>query len=134
MGCHSSLQGLFVTQGSNPGLLHCRRTLYWLSHQGRERERLQGGTEEPREGAEIQGKSGGRETQALEVWAKASPASPSSQAPVLRVLRASSLRGFKQMAAGKFRGPGEAGRGDKGGREHSCRGVLIFFFWGKFRR
>lgn len=74
------------------------------------------------------------EAQALEVWAEASPASPSSQAPVLRTLRASRLRGFKQMAAGKFRGPGEAGRAEKGGREHSCQGVLIFFFWGKFRR
>ena len=30
----SSLQGIFLTQGSNPGLLHCRRSLYHLSHQG----------------------------------------------------------------------------------------------------
>ena len=29
VGCHA----LFVTQGSNPGLLHCRQTLYHLSHQ-----------------------------------------------------------------------------------------------------
>ena len=78
------------------------------------------GTEEPRQEAEIQGESGGMEAQA-------SPASPSSQAPVLRTLRASRLRGFKQMAAGKFRGPGEAGQGEKGSREHSCRHVLIFF-------
>ena len=28
-------QGTFPTQGSNPGLLHCRRILYQLSHQGR---------------------------------------------------------------------------------------------------
>ena len=28
------LQGIFLTQGLNPGLLHCRQTLYWLSHQG----------------------------------------------------------------------------------------------------
>ena len=28
------LQGIFLTQGSNSGLLHCRRTLYHLSHQG----------------------------------------------------------------------------------------------------
>ena len=34
MGCHFLLQGIFLTQGSNPGLLHCRRTLYSLSHQG----------------------------------------------------------------------------------------------------
>ena len=34
VGCHSLLQGIFPTQGSNPGLLHCRRMLYHLSHQG----------------------------------------------------------------------------------------------------
>ena len=33
-GC-SLLQGIFPTQGSNPGLRHCRRILYQLSHQGR---------------------------------------------------------------------------------------------------
>ena len=30
----SLLQGIFPNQGSNPGLLHCRRILYQLSHQG----------------------------------------------------------------------------------------------------
>ena len=34
MGSHSLLQGIFLIQGSNPGLLHCRRVLYHLSHQG----------------------------------------------------------------------------------------------------
>ena len=34
VGCHSLLQGIFPTQGSNPGLPHCRQTLYLLSHQG----------------------------------------------------------------------------------------------------
>jgi len=29
---HFLLQGIFPTQGSNPGLLHCRRILYQLSH------------------------------------------------------------------------------------------------------
>ena len=33
--CHFLLQGFFPTQGLNPGLLHCRQTLYRLSHQGR---------------------------------------------------------------------------------------------------
>ena len=32
--CHSLLQGIFLTQGSNPGLLHCRQSLYCLNHQG----------------------------------------------------------------------------------------------------
>ena len=30
----SLLQGIFPTQGSNPGLPHCRRILYQLSHKG----------------------------------------------------------------------------------------------------
>ena len=34
VGCHSLLQGIFLTQGSNLGLLHWRQTLYHLSHQG----------------------------------------------------------------------------------------------------
>ena len=34
VGCHFLLQGIFLTQGSNPGLLHCRQMLYHLSHQG----------------------------------------------------------------------------------------------------
>ena len=34
VSCHFLLQGIFLTQGSNPGLLHCRQTLYPLSHQG----------------------------------------------------------------------------------------------------
>ena len=33
MSCHSLLQGIFLTQGLNPGLLHCRWILYHLSHQ-----------------------------------------------------------------------------------------------------
>ena len=32
--CHVLLQGIFPTQGSNPGLPHCRRILHRLSHQG----------------------------------------------------------------------------------------------------
>ena len=32
--CHILLQGIFPTQGSNPGLPHCRRILYQLSHKG----------------------------------------------------------------------------------------------------
>ena len=34
VGCHALLQGIFPTQGSNPGLTHCRLILYRLSHQG----------------------------------------------------------------------------------------------------
>ena len=30
-GCHFLLQGIFSTQGPNPGLLHCRQILYQLS-------------------------------------------------------------------------------------------------------
>ena len=31
VGSHSLLHGIFLTQGSNPGLPHCRQTLYHLS-------------------------------------------------------------------------------------------------------
>ena len=34
VGCHFLLQGIFLTQGLNPGLLHCRQLLYNLTHQG----------------------------------------------------------------------------------------------------
>ena len=34
MRSHAILQGIFPTQGLNPGLPHCRRILYHLSHQG----------------------------------------------------------------------------------------------------
>ena len=34
VGSLSLLQGIFPTQGSNPGLLHCRQILYQLSHKG----------------------------------------------------------------------------------------------------
>ena len=33
-GSLSLLQGIFPTQGSNPGLPHCRQILYQLSHKG----------------------------------------------------------------------------------------------------
>ena len=34
VGCHFLLQGIFPTQESNLGFLHCRQMLYPLSHQG----------------------------------------------------------------------------------------------------
>ena len=33
VSCHSLLQGVFPTQGSNPSLLHCRQSLFHLSYQ-----------------------------------------------------------------------------------------------------
>ena len=41
VGCHALLQGVFPTQGLNPGLLHCRWILYHLSQPGRVREKGQ---------------------------------------------------------------------------------------------
>ena len=40
VGCHALLQGIFLTQGSNPGLPHCRQILYHLSHQGSPEENI----------------------------------------------------------------------------------------------
>ena len=34
VGSLSLLQGIFPTQGSNPGLSHCRQIFYQLSHKG----------------------------------------------------------------------------------------------------
>ena len=34
VGSLSLLQGIFLTQGSNSGLPHCRQILYQLSHKG----------------------------------------------------------------------------------------------------
>ena len=34
VGCHFLLQGIFLTLGSNSGLLHCRQILHHLNHQG----------------------------------------------------------------------------------------------------
>ena len=34
MVCYSLLQGIFLTQGLNPDLPHCKQILYHLSHQG----------------------------------------------------------------------------------------------------
>ena len=42
-GCHFLLQGIFPTQESNPGLLHCSQILYRLSHQGSPTGKARGG-------------------------------------------------------------------------------------------
>ena len=34
VGCHALLQGIFPTQGLNPGVPHFRQILYQLSHRG----------------------------------------------------------------------------------------------------
>ena len=34
VGCHFLLQMIYLTQGLNPDLPHCRKMLYHLSHQG----------------------------------------------------------------------------------------------------
>ena len=34
VGSFSFLQGIFLTQGSNPGIPHCKRILYQLNHHG----------------------------------------------------------------------------------------------------
>ena len=43
VGCHFLLQGIFLTQGLNLGLPHCRQMLYCLSHQGRSDFKLERG-------------------------------------------------------------------------------------------
>ena len=38
MGCHFLIQGIFLTQELNPGLLHYRQILYQLSYKGNPRD------------------------------------------------------------------------------------------------
>ena len=33
LGCHFLLRGIFLTQGSNPVLLYCKKILYYVKHQ-----------------------------------------------------------------------------------------------------
>ena len=39
VGCHFLLQGIFPTLVLNQGLLHCRQTLYRLSHENRDKRK-----------------------------------------------------------------------------------------------
>ena len=41
VGCHSFLQGIFLTQGLNLALPHCRQILYLVSHRGSPTRRTQ---------------------------------------------------------------------------------------------
>ena len=45
VGCHALFQGISPTQGSKPGLPHCRQFLYHLSHHGHEFEQILGDSE-----------------------------------------------------------------------------------------
>ena len=52
VGCHFLLQGIFLTQGSNPGLLHCRWILYCPVERERELMCFSFGKREIDQGAE----------------------------------------------------------------------------------
>ena len=41
VGCQFLLQGIFPTQESNPGILHCRQILYQLSYEGSRKNYLE---------------------------------------------------------------------------------------------
>ena len=41
VGCHALLQGIFLTQGLNPGLPHCRWIIYHLSYKESARQNLE---------------------------------------------------------------------------------------------
>ena len=49
VGCHALLRAIFPTQELNPGLLHCRRILYLLSHQGSQAISYSRGSSQPRD-------------------------------------------------------------------------------------
>ena len=47
VGSLSLLQGIFPTQGENPGLPHCRWILYQLSHKGSPKHRTLNAIHDP---------------------------------------------------------------------------------------
>ena len=61
VSCHFLLQGIFLTQGSNPGLRLCRQTLHHLSHQ-RSPSSQQGRDEEvcQKDPQQVSGEAGSR--------------------------------------------------------------------------
>ena len=65
VGCLSLLQGIFPTQGSNPGLPHCRQILCQLSHTGSPRilewvaYPFSSGSSQPRNRTRVSGIAGG---------------------------------------------------------------------------
>ena len=64
VGSLSLLQGIFPSQGLNPGLTHCRHILYQLSHKGSPRilewvaYPFSSGSSWPRNGAQVSGIAG----------------------------------------------------------------------------
>ena len=92
-------QGIFPTQGSNPGLPHCGRILYQLSHQGSPRileYPFSSGSSWPRNWAEVSSTAGGFFIN----WAAGKPL----VSPRVRIYNTNSLAtlyltngGYKQM-------------------------------------
>ena len=80
VGCHFLLQGIFPTQGSNPGLPHCRQTLYHLSHQGSPKDLEEGnkGVRFNPSAVDSHGSGVRRENSFMENNNSASPECPSS--------------------------------------------------------
>ena len=82
VGCPALLQRIFLTQGSNPGLPHCRQILYHLSHQGSPRilewvvYPLPRGTSRPRNWTRVCCIAGGFFTSWATRGAPAKPTSP----------------------------------------------------------
>ena len=70
VGCHFLFQGIFPTQGLNPGLPHCRQTLYPLSHQGSLKKKIN------------KFKNSKSESRSSRVWLFATPWTVAHQAPL----------------------------------------------------
>ena len=98
VGGLSLLQRIFPTQGLNPGLPHCRRILYQLSHQGSPRT-----PRSPQPADLLQ-------------WRRlqARPTAPS----LCRPLVAGGRHGAGQLAAPPRRPPGTSESGEPGTRSH----------------
>ena len=88
VGSFSLVQGIFPTQGSNPGLPHCRQILYRLNHQGSQEEgmRLCGGGSEvalsPLQGQGLQQQPVRVRSRRGQCWVGRGWACPHSPAPI----------------------------------------------------
>ena len=69
VGCHSPLQGIFLTQGLNPGLLHCRFFTIWATREAPKRNSTRSGVQTQADTCPLDLKSNPLTTQASQLWA-----------------------------------------------------------------
>ena len=69
VGFHSLLQGIFPTQGLNPGLLHCRFFTIWATREAPKRSSTRSGVQTPAGTCPLDLKSNPLNTRPSQLWA-----------------------------------------------------------------